>query len=318
MVSVIIPSYNASLFIRQTIESVLAQSMPDIEIVIVDDGSIDDTIKIIQGLAAKDSRIRYIIQEHGGVSNARNKGIMESRGEYIAFLDHDDLWLPQKLEKQLALFARDSQLGLVFSKEAIIDQNGAIKGFTGGTGRPQRGYVFKDLFRGYFIPISTVLMKRGVFDQLDEWFLESMEMAEEVDLFLRVAYKWKIDYCEEVLAFWRMHPNNDSRLRRELLIKDYNSIIERLSQKIPDFKNKYKKEIAYNKRWIAIAEIENLISNGDKQAALKKTLYFFKIFGVYPKAILKIFLLFIMGYKTYDRLRAVILNLSNRIKPAII
>lgn len=313
-VSVIIPTYNASGFISDTLESVTAQTMSDLEVIVVDDHSSDNTVKIIRDFASLDSRIRCIVLEgRNGVSNARNIGIKESKGKYIAFLDHDDLWLPQKLEKQLKLFHEDNELGLVFSKELIITLDGKVVGVSGGLGHLRRGYIFRDLLREHFISPSTVLIKREVFDTLDEWFVESMEMAEEVDLFLRIAYVFKVDFCDEILAKWRIHPNNDSNLRRRLLIKDFNSIIDRLKEKIPDFEKNYKKEIQKKRRWIAMAEIEILISENNKKLAINKIFTFFKIHGLYPKALINFFILLTLGFNKYDKIRSGFFNLYHGI-----
>lgn len=303
IVSVIIPTYNGSLFIDETLTSVLAQSMPDLEIIVVDDASTDNTLKIIQERASLDERIRCFVQKKGGVSCARNKGIKEARGEYIAFIDHDDLWTVQKLEKQLEVFKKDSRLGLVFSREMIITMDGKPIEISSGFARLQRGYIFKDLFCEHFISPSTVLIKREVFQTLEEWFVESMEMAEEVDLFLRISYSWKIDYCDEILAKWRAHPNNDSKLRKWLLIEDYNNIIGRLKTKIPDFEKNFKREIFKKQRWLSMIEIEILISENKKNKAIKFFLSFLKKFGFYPRALIKFFLLLVFGHSNFEKIR---------------
>ncbi len=314
IVSVIIPTYNAAHFILDTIKSVASQTMADFEVIVVDDSSSDDTLRIIRDFAGLDRRIRCIpFEKRSGVSAARNAGIKESRGKYIAFLDHDDLWLPQKLEKQIELFNRDSDLGLVFSKEAIMTLDNKTVGISGGTGSARKGYIFKDLLCGYSISPSTVVIKREVFDTLDEWFPESMEMAEEADLFLRAAYVYKIDYCNEVLVKWRMHSGNDSSLRRSLLIKDLNSTLDRLKDKIPDFEKNYKKEIQRKRRLIAMDEIEILMSENNRKLAMNKISIFFRIHGLYPKALIKFFILFILGFDKYDKIRLVFFNLYHKI-----
>lgn len=309
-VSVIIPTYNASGFILDTLKSVMDQTMRDLEVIVVDDHSCDNTLKIVRGFASLDDRIKYVaLEKRSGVSRARNTGIKESKGKYIAFLDHDDLWLSQKLEKQLKLFQEDNELGLVFSRESIITLDGKVVGVSGGLAHLRRGYIFRDLLCEHFISPSTVLIKREVFDALDEWFVESMEMAEEADLFLRIAYVFKVDFCDEVLAKWRIHSSNDSSLRRGLLINDLNNIIKRLKSKIPDFEKKYKKEIARKQRWIAMTEVGILISENNKKDAVKKMLSFLRIFGFYPEELIKFFILLALGFNRYDKMRAVFLNL---------
>lgn len=309
LVSVVIPTHNASLFIAETILSVLSQTIYNIEVIIVDDASSDNTLQIVQNLAGKDNRIRYFAQEQRrGVSAARNLGIKKSQGNYIAFIDHDDLWLPQKLEKQLPLFKKDPEVGLVYSREVIMSEDGKIKGLTGGFDRPLRGYVFKELFIRHFIPIQTVVIKREVFDNLDEWFVESMEMAEEVELFLRIAYKWKVDYCDEVLAKWRTHPWNDSKLRLGLLVKDYNVILERLAYKIPNFPVDYKKEINSKRRWIAATRVKVLMAEGNKKEAFKEVGSFIRNFGICYHSLLELPLLLLLGFSNFDKIREKCIN----------
>lgn len=110
LVSVITPCYNGSRFISETIESVMKQTYPEWEMLIVDDGSTDDSAKIVQGYTEKDARVRLIRQENGGSASARNHGIREAEGQYIALLDADDLWEPEFLEKQIAFMKRENAL----------------------------------------------------------------------------------------------------------------------------------------------------------------------------------------------------------------
>lgn len=121
-VSIITPCYNASRFISQTIDSVLTQTFTDWEMIIVDDGSKDDSSDIVEKYVKKDSRIRLIQQPNGGSANARNHGIRESTGRYIALLDADDLWLPQFLEKQIE-FMKEKNAICVYSSYKRIDEN---------------------------------------------------------------------------------------------------------------------------------------------------------------------------------------------------
>jgi len=120
LVSVIIPAYNAARFIRRTLVSVLAQTHPDLDVIVVDDGSVDETVSIVEAIARDDPRVRLFRQKNSGVSAARNAALSVARGAYIAPLDADDLWHPAKLEKQLAVFAnRPANVGLVYCWFAV-------------------------------------------------------------------------------------------------------------------------------------------------------------------------------------------------------
>ena len=118
LVSVVIPNYNYANYLREALDSVLAQSYSDIEIVVVDDGSTDGSKDVI---AAYDDRINAIFQKNEGVSAARNNGVLAGSGEFIAFLDADDAWLPTKVERQVAMFRSDPALGLVHVGVEEID-----------------------------------------------------------------------------------------------------------------------------------------------------------------------------------------------------
>ena len=122
LVSIITPCYNGSKYVAETIESVLVQSYNDWEMLIVDDGSKDNSAEIIKGFAEKDSRIRLIQQPNGGSANARNHGIREAQGQYIALLDADDLWKPEFLTEQIA-FMKEKQTLCVYSSYDRIDEN---------------------------------------------------------------------------------------------------------------------------------------------------------------------------------------------------
>lgn len=124
LISIIIPLYNGERFIEQTIKSVLAQTYENWEVIVVDDLSTDSSIEIIKKYVQKDKRIRfYILSEKGGASIARNKAILEAKGDYIAFLDSDDVWKPNKLEEQLA-FMKAKDIDFSYHNYSLIDENG--------------------------------------------------------------------------------------------------------------------------------------------------------------------------------------------------
>lgn len=311
-VSVVIPAYNGQRYLADTIKSVLAQSMPFLEVIVVDDGSTDNTAGLVRDFIKRDNRVRYFKQEHSGVSAARNRGISQARAEYIAFIDHDDLWSPEKLEKQLAVFNAHPGLALVYARTGIIDENNKPKGMVGGLAGPERGFCFDKLLEGNFIPLSSAVVKRDALEALDTWFAEELEMLEEIELFLRLAFSFKIDYCGEILAKWRMHGNNDSRLRRNLMIKEYGIILERLSRYVPDFEIKYSKQFLRIKRWMAFAEVEDAFAAGNRRIAADKFLIFIKTYGVTAKVIIKFILLGFFGYRFLDRMKVEILDILNK------
>lgn len=124
-VSVIIPAYNAERFIRQTLDSVKNQTFRDFEVLVVDDGSTDETAKIVESYS---DPVFCLRKTNGGVSSARNYGIEKARGKYIAFLDADDVWMPEKLEKQVALLESNPDVGLCYTAAIVVDENSNEKG----------------------------------------------------------------------------------------------------------------------------------------------------------------------------------------------
>lgn len=119
-VSVVIPSYNAAAYIVGAVESVLAQTFRDFEILVIDDGSTDNTKKVLEKYGEP---VQYIYKSNGGVSSARNFGIEKARGKYIAFLDADDVWVPKKLEKQIAVLEANEKIGLCYAAAEKVDEN---------------------------------------------------------------------------------------------------------------------------------------------------------------------------------------------------
>lgn len=206
LVSVIIPTYNRGDLIAETIRSVLRQSYKNLEIIVVDDGSTDGTAGIVKGI--DDPRVRYIYQDNAGLPAApRNRGIRESRGEYIAFLDSDDIWLRDKIERQVEVLDRNPQVGLVYCRFEFF---GA--GFPPGKTFPDRaysGYVFDRLARGNFVPTVSVLTRRealikaGAFDEA-----RRLRAFEDYELWIRIARSFDFHFIDEVLCRFRMHSQN--------------------------------------------------------------------------------------------------------------
>lgn len=207
LVSVIIPTYNGSRFIKETVQSVIDQTYPNIEIIIVDDGSTDITPDILKSI--KDTRITYIRQENTGVAKARNHGIDISKGDYIAFLDHDDVWLPHKLERQLLLFKKNPKVAMVYADTFIMDENNSIINTYSHKIKFYRGMIFKELFSSCFITILTVVIKKSVFLEVGPFL--PFKICEDYDLLLKCAAKYPIDYIDEPLAKYRVHGANYSK-----------------------------------------------------------------------------------------------------------
>jgi glycosyltransferase involved in cell wall biosynthesis len=235
IVSVNIACYNSAAHIRETIDSVLGQTFKDFEIIIIDDGSTDDTGKIIASY--KDSRIRYLYQKNSGLSNARNKAIELSRGEYIAFLDHDDIWVASKLEKDVVALKSSDDIALVYSNFFWLFPDRRTKLVLKGA-QPS-GYAFEGLLYNYTIGLITAVVRKKTIDALKLSFDPDFALCEDYDFFMRLAYKAKIAYINEPLSFYRIHNNMQSIRFGDKYPEEISSVIDNLERDHPDIRAKY-------------------------------------------------------------------------------
>lgn len=210
MVSVIMPAYNAQRFVEEAIRSVMAQTVTDWELLVLDDGSKDATADIVKKLATEDSRIRFLPNEvNMGVARTRNRGFDLCRGAYIALLDSDDVWHPQKLENQLAL-AQETGADLVFSSYAIVDIRG--KQVRGDYLVPEQ-IDFSGLLRENVIGCSTVLLSGTV---VEKYRFSTDFYHEDYVLWLRLLQDgYRAAGSREVLVSWRLLENSRSFNKRK-------------------------------------------------------------------------------------------------------
>jgi lipopolysaccharide transport system ATP-binding protein len=214
LVSVVIPAHNAAATLAETIRSVQAQTYPRIEILVVDDGSTDDTADIAASFAAADSRVRFLRQANAGVAAARNTGIQAARGAFIAPLDADDLWHPEKLAAQVAL-ARDTPgVGFVYSLSRVIDENSLVV----ASRWPYlcRGDVyFRHLMMNFVGNGSALLIPAAVLDQVglfnEDLRRAGIEGCEDWDLQLRIAERFPVAVTPSYLVGYRRMPGQMSR-----------------------------------------------------------------------------------------------------------
>lgn len=219
LVSIIIPAYNAQIFIEQTIRSAINQSYQHIEIIVIDDGSTDGTRSIVERLAAVDPRIQIISIPNGGVARARNLGIEKAAGEFVAFLDADDIWHPYKIDEQVfALLKRGAGWAACYALHRKLDTEDRIKG-TGST-LTCSGYIFaRHLFAKFVSNGSSLLVYRdaalevGGFDP--SYAAQGLGGCEDLDFELKLAAKYRIVGVPRLLVGYRDYPGNMSsdRLR---------------------------------------------------------------------------------------------------------
>lgn len=207
LVSVIIPCFNASQYISEAISSVLNQTYSNYEIIVIDDGSTDNTKTAIE---IHFHSIKYFYKDNGGPASARNLGIAKANGEYIAFLDADDYWLPDKLALQIDVLKTNSQYGLIHSNYLIREEGRDLyPRFL--THKPPSGNVFESLFIDNHIGNLTVVIRRECLEAIGR-FDESRELIsiEDYEFWLRIARSFEIRYIDKPVAVYRVHATNIS------------------------------------------------------------------------------------------------------------
>jgi len=220
-VTVVIPTFNSARFLREAVDSALAQTVPPMEVIVIDDGSTDNTPEIMAAYAS-DPRVRYLRQKNAGQSSARNNGIRAAQGEFIAFLDADDRWKPNKLERQLERFS-DEHIGLVFTGSQVFDEHGVRS-----ENRANESSC-DDMLRSLittttFIPSSVVVRKQcfdtcGLFD-------ESLKKVEDREMWIRLAKQYRFSCAPDCLVDYRLH-GTAQNLKTEGMEQAYRTTLAR-------------------------------------------------------------------------------------------
>ena len=212
-ISVVLPTYNGEKYIGEALESAFAQTLPPFEVIVVDDGSTDDTGKIVGRYG---DRVRYIAQTNRGVAGAYNTGIAAATGDLVAFLEHDDLWAPEKNALQVQAFERQ-HVGLVFCPVSLLAEGQASKTNSLELDDGEGLYGFADFFKqNRILNCSTVMIKRGLLSQVGG-FREDLRLGFDYDLWLRVLAHCNVFSVPEPLVTYRIHGGNLSRDAHELL-----------------------------------------------------------------------------------------------------
>jgi glycosyltransferase involved in cell wall biosynthesis len=217
LVSVIIPAYNAEAFLRTTLASAQSQTWANLEIIIVDDGSTDATASIAEAAAQADRRVRVVRQEHSGVAAARNRGLAEARGDYVAPLDSDDVWHPQNLAHQMAaLEAAGRDVALSYAWYVMIDEHGNLSG-TGPQNQLQRKReILSAQIQGNFIGnASSTVIRRERIEAVGRYDCtlraRDAEGCEDQKLYIALAECWDFVAVPRYLIAYRNHPMSMSR-----------------------------------------------------------------------------------------------------------
>ncbi len=227
-VTVVIPAYNAMQYLPQTVNSVIQQTLDDWELLIINDGSSDNIVE--WAATIQDKRIKLINQKNQGVSVARNTGILQAKGEYIAFLDADDLWQPTKLELQVKKFQECPEVGLVYTWTALVDSQGNfLKRILAGN---SEGYVWQQFLIANTIGNGSAAMVRcscfegvGLFDP-------NFSSAADRDMWIRIAAKYPFAVIRQPLTLWLQHSDSMSKDHRKMLA-DLRGVLEKNFATVP-------------------------------------------------------------------------------------
>jgi len=209
LVSVVLPVYNCEEYLIETVNSVLYQTYKNIEIIIIDDGSIDSTQKIAENLSLENEQIIYRRQENSGVSVTRNNGLNLCQGEFICFIDGDDLWPTTKIEAQVEFLKTNNQYNFVCGNYVEVPQNFNLPDnggelVTQSIDFNKSGWVYSRILKGNHIHIITLMFRKEMKREVS--FDSSLKIAEDYDLWLRLSANYKIAFLVSCLAFYRRHP----------------------------------------------------------------------------------------------------------------
>lgn len=238
LVSVIIPAYNHESYIKSCIESVLNQNYSNIELIIFNDGSTDKTDDVIRSvLVNKGGNIKYISKENEGLCKTLNKGLEIAHGTYIAFIASDDLWLPDRINKQVDFLENNKNLGMVFSDAYFIyGQDKSKDKYTGYKPIIRKCYlnsvpntnIYEMLLRENIIPAVSALIRRDCYEKVGQYDI-SLKF-EDYDMWLRISKEYPIGFIDEPLVYYRLHDSNISKNMKVMFIgsiqalkKQYNS-----------------------------------------------------------------------------------------------
>jgi len=257
-VSIIIPVYNGEKYITYAIESALAQTYRNFEIIVVDDGSTDGSYEKIKPFLPF---VKYIFQENQGVAAARNTAIKHSSGELIAFLDQDDLWLPEKLELQVDYLLHNPDVGLVHSNMSYINEEGKPTKRDSVFPFPTNlsGSCFPELFIRNQIAILTVLLRRDCLDKMG-FFNEQFSSLDDYELWLRVSRYFLIGYIDLFLASYRLHGSNTHRNWLAITLTRL-KVIESLLGKHPEIRSELGKKTVSDKLFKLYYEVAQQYCN---------------------------------------------------------
>ncbi len=242
-VSINLCCYNGENYLAEALKSIAAQTFKDWELVFINDGSIDATEKIILDFKAQGYPVMYHYQQNKGLGASRNEAFKKSSGTYIAFIDHDDLWFPDKLRQQVEMLDGRQDTALVYTNYFKLKGNG--KRYRGYRKPQPEGDIFESLLYYYAICLSTVMVRRDALLRMDTLFDPNLGLAEETDVFMRLLYREKACYIAEPLSIYRVHPSMNTVKYVDKHPEENAYMLEKFKKMDPSFVYRYRDAIRY-------------------------------------------------------------------------
>jgi glycosyltransferase involved in cell wall biosynthesis len=278
LVSIIIPLYNSEKYIQRTVESALAQSHEDLEVIVVDDGSKDLSADIVNSIM--DNRLRYVYQKNGGVSSARNHGFKLCKGEYITFLDSDDILHEKSFEEKVKYAEANPCFGLVHGHLQVIDTE---FNFLDDIQKGKEGWILEDLLKWEenCVPSpSSAMIRRSVLEEVGG-FDTDLSTAADQEFYFRVAEKYQIGMVDMVLGYYRMH---DANMHSNIRLMETDHILTYKKAKVYNF---FKSKSFENKCFANLYKIIGASYWKNEGNKIKGIEYLLKALFRYPKIFFK-------------------------------
>lgn len=278
LVSIVIASYNMGQYLGTAIDSLLKQTWSNIEIIVVDDGSTDNTEEMMT-VYSDNEKVNYIKTENRGQPKAKNRGVKEAKGDFIGFCDADDFWTVDKLEKQMPYFTHDN-VGIVYSEVSYVDENDKPYDKKAPYER-YSGKVTEQLLLKNFVPFGTSIIRKECVEQ-DGAFDEQFRMGIDWDLWLRYSLNWEFNYCPDktyIYREWSGQMSNNYQGRYDFAFKILSHFLNKHGEKISSKAVRKAWADMYVSRGIVYAKAEGTFINPLKDIIKGISMDFFEIKG---------------------------------------
>ena len=297
-VSIIMNCYNGEQYLREAIDSTYNQTYENWEIIFWDNNSNDSSAEIAKSY---DDKVKYFKSDKTvSLGQARSWALQKATGDYITFLDVDDILLQKKLEMQVAVLDADPAVGMVYSDAIYFSGDNKENSFKLYRGMAQpSGMIFPYLLKKYHLCVDAVMIRKEAYDSIGEGFDKRFNFVEEADVFMRISYQWKTSYINELLVMYRMHERSMSSIMTRFFPEEMQLVFEKLVNNCPGIEEEFRDELRIMKAYIQHGFAIEDFKKGRKRIgrkrltpylAVKKRFYVPYMFSFLPFVFLKTFL----------------------------